>query len=133
MGIVDEDVVRVRESADIIQIVTAHTQLKKVGTQWSGLCPFHGEKSPSFSVNPDKGVFYCFGCQAKGDVITFVRDMEHLDFQTAVETLAAKTGIALRYTDKNEGERHAARGKLRDAGGFGVIRTIRGVGYALKS
>ncbi len=115
MGIVDEDVVRVRESADIVAVVTAHTQLRKQGTSWMGLCPFHGEKSPSFSVSQEKGVFYCFGCQAKGDVISFVRDMEHLDFQTAVEQLAAKTGIALRYTDKNEGARHAARSKLRDA------------------
>jgi len=115
MGILDEDVVRVRETADIIAVVTAHTQLKKVGANWSGLCPFHGEKSPSFSVNPEKGVFYCFGCQAKGDVISFVRDMEHLDFQGAVEQLAGKFGIALRYTDKFEGERREARSKLRDA------------------
>ena len=115
MGIVDEDVVRVREAADIVQIISAHTQLKRVGRSWSGLCPFHGEKSPSFSVNQEKGVFYCFGCQAKGDVITFVRDIDNLDFQAAVEQLAAKVGIALRYTDKQEGERREARGKLREA------------------
>jgi DNA primase len=115
MGIVDEDVQRVRDSADIIAVVSAHTQLKKVGANWSGLCPFHGEKSPSFSVNPDKGVFYCFGCGAKGDVISFVRDIDHLDFQGAVEFLAAKSGIALRYTDRIEGERREARGKLREA------------------
>jgi len=115
MGILDEDVQRVRDTADIVAIVSAHTQLKKTGANWSGLCPFHGEKSPSFSVNPDKGVFYCFGCQAKGDVISFVRDMDHLDFQGAVEFLASKTGIALRYTDRNEGERREARGKLREA------------------
>lgn len=115
MGIVDEDVQRVRDSADIVAIVSAHTQLKKQGANWSGLCPFHGEKSPSFSVNADKGVYYCFGCQAKGDVISFVRDIDHLDFQGAVEFLAAKSGIALRYTDRNEGERREARGKLREA------------------
>lgn len=115
MGIVDEDVARVRESADIIAVVSAHTQLKKTGANWSGLCPFHGEKSPSFSVNPDKGVFYCFGCGAKGDVISFVRDIDHLDFQGAVEFLAAKAGIALRYTDRQEGDRREARGKLREA------------------
>jgi DNA primase len=115
MGIVDEDVVRVRDTADIIQVISAHTQLKKVGNNWSGLCPFHGEKSPSFSVNPEKGVFYCFGCQAKGDVISFVRDIDHLDFQGAVEQLASKFGIALRYTDRNEGVRREARSRLRDA------------------
>ena len=115
MGILDEDVQRVRETADIVAVVSAHTQLKKAGNNWSGLCPFHGEKSPSFSVNADKGVFYCFGCQAKGDVISFVRDMDHLDFQGAVEFLAAKTGITLRYTDRAEGDRREARGKLREA------------------
>ncbi|MCU1352498.1 MAG: dnaG [Acidimicrobiales bacterium] len=115
MGIVDEDVARVRESADIVQIVSAHTQLKRVGRSWSGLCPFHGEKSPSFSVNAEKGVYYCFGCQAKGDVISFVRDIEHLDFAGAIELLAAKLGMALRYTDANEGEGRKQRSKLRDA------------------
>lgn len=115
MGILDEDVARVRDTADIIQVVSAHTQLRKTGANWSGLCPFHGEKSPSFSVNPEKGVFYCFGCQAKGDVITFVRDMDHLDFQGAVEQLAAKFGVALRYTDQREGQRRESRTKLREA------------------
>ncbi len=115
MGIVEEDVQRVRDAADIISVISAHTQLRKAGANWTGLCPFHGEKSPSFSVNPDKGVFYCFGCQAKGDVISFVRDIDHLDFQGAVEFLAAKSGIALRYTDRNEGERREARTKLREA------------------
>ena len=62
MGIVDEDVVRVREAADIVQVISAHTQLKRVGRSWSGLCPFHGEKTPSFHVDPEKGFFHCFGC-----------------------------------------------------------------------
>ena len=115
MGILDEDVQRVRDTADIVAVVSAHTQLKKQGANWSGLCPFHGEKSPSFSVSQEKGFYYCFGCQARGDVITFVREIDHLDFQGAVEFLAAKAGIALRYTDRNEGERREARGKLRDA------------------
>jgi DNA primase len=115
VGIVEEDVARVRETADIIAVVSAHTQLKKVGTNWSGLCPFHGERSPSLSVNAEKGVFHCFGCQAGGDVITFVRDIDHLDFQGAVEQLAAKFGIVLRYTDRFEGERREARSRLREA------------------
>lgn len=104
-----------RETADIIAVVSAHTQLKKVGTNWSGLCPFHGERSPSLSVSADKGVFHCFGCQAGGDVITFVRDIDHLDFQGAVEQLAAKFGIVLRYTDRFEGERREARSRLHEA------------------
>ena len=109
MGIVDEDVRKVRDESDIIRIITEHTQLKKTGAQWMGLCPFHGEKSPSFSVNAEKGVYYCFGCQVSGDVIDFVREIEGLDFAGSVEFLAAKTGIPLRYTDHNEGRRRNRR------------------------
>ncbi|MED5221198.1 MAG: DNA primase [Actinomycetota bacterium] len=109
MGIVDEDVRRVRDETDIVRIVTEHTQLKKTGAQWMGLCPFHGEKSPSFSVNAEKGVYYCFGCQVSGDVIDFVREVEGLDFAGSVEFLAAKAGIPLRYTDHNEGRRRNRR------------------------
>ncbi len=109
MGIVDEDVRKVRDESDIIRIITEHTQLKKTGAQWMGLCPFHGEKSPSFSVNAEKGVYYCFGCQVSGDVIDFVREIEGLDFAGSVEFLAAKTGIPLRYTDQNEGRRRNRR------------------------
>ena len=109
MGIVDEDVRKVRDESDIIRIITEHTQLKKTGAQWMGLCPFHGEKSPSFSVNAEKGVYYCFGCQVSGDVIDFVREIEGLDFAGSVELLAAKTGIPLRYTDHNEGRRRNRR------------------------
>ena len=81
----------------------------------AGLCPFHGEKSPSFSVNAEQGLYYCFGCQAKGDVITFVREIEHLDFVGAVEWLAGKAGITLRYTDQDEGEGRKRRARLIDA------------------
>lgn len=104
MGIVDEDVARVREMTDIVAIVSGYTQLKRVGTRWSGLCPFHAEKSPSFSVNAEEGLYHCFGCKASGDAITFVREMEHLDFPGAVEWLAGKAGVTLRYTEKNESE-----------------------------
>lgn len=115
MGIVDEDIVRVRETADIVAVISAHTQLRGGGHSWMGLCPFHGERTPSFSVNQVKGVYYCFGCQVRGDVITFVREIEHLDFQTAVERLAAQFGITLRYTDQDEGRRRDERRKLREA------------------
>jgi DNA primase len=84
MGIVDEDVVRVREASDIVALVTQHTALRKVGQRFTGLCPFHAEKSPSFSVNAEENLYYCFGCQAKGDVLTFVREIEHVVFVGAV-------------------------------------------------
>ena len=109
MGIVDEDIVKVRSASDIVAVISGHTQLKRVGTRWSGLCPFHTEKSPSFSVNSAEGLYYCFGCRVSGDVITFVREMEHTDFVGAVEWLAAKAGIVLRYTDRDEGAAHATR------------------------
>lgn len=115
VGIRDEDVAAVREAADLVAIVGQYTQLKRVGRNFSGLCPFHSEKTPSFSVNGEKGFFYCFGCQAKGDAISFVREIEHLDFVGAVEWLAAKTGITLRYTDENEGENRKRRARLVEA------------------
>ncbi len=112
MGIVDEDVVRVREATDMVAVVSQHLQLKRVGNRWVGLCPFHAEKSPSFSVNAEQGLYYCFGCQAKGDAITFVREIEHLDFPGAVEWLAAKAGITVRYTDTGENEGRKRRKRL---------------------
>lgn len=104
MGIVDEDIVRVRDAADIVAVISQHLQLKKVGRRWTGLCPFHQEKSPSFSVNAEEGLYYCFGCRASGDTITFVREIEHLDFVAAVERLASSAGVTLHYTDDDGGE-----------------------------
>ncbi len=115
MGIVDEDVARVRDDSDIVAVVTQYTQLRRVGRRFSGLCPFHAEKTPSFSVNHEEGVYYCFGCGVGGDVITFVREKEQLDFVGAVEWLANKFNISLRYTDSNEGESRRRRSRLQDA------------------
>jgi DNA primase len=112
VGINDDDVAAVRAASDIVQIVSEYTPLRRVGRQWTGLCPFHSEKTPSFSVNPNDNVFYCFGCQAKGDVIAFVMEKEALDFPGAVERLATKAGIRLRYTDRNEGEGRKKRARF---------------------
>ena len=120
MGILDDDIRRVREQSDIVGIVTQYTQLKKSGRQWMGLCPFHGEKTPSFSVSQEKAVFYCFGCQVQGDVIDFVREMEHLDFAGSVEYLANKANITLRYTDANESKKRGRRHSLVEAVGEAV-------------
>ena len=120
MGIVDDDIVRVRESSDIVAVISEHVQLKRVGRRFSGLCPFHSEKSGSFSVNQEQGLYYCFGCGAKGDVITFVREIEHVDFVGAVEFLAGKAGVTLRYTDKDEGEGRKKRTRLIEAVGRAV-------------
>ncbi len=96
MGIPDEDVARVRAATDIVALVGEHAALKRQGQRWVGLCPFHGEKTPSFSVNAEAGLYYCFGCQERGDAISFVRATEHLDFVDAVRRLADRTGITIR-------------------------------------
>jgi DNA primase len=112
MGIVDEDIVAVRAATDIVAVITKYTQLRRSGQRWVGLCPFHGEKTPSFSVNQELGLYRCWGCQVRGDVITFVREVEHLDFVGSVELLAGWAGITLRYSDKDEGESRQRRARL---------------------
>jgi DNA primase len=112
MGIVDDDIVAVREATDIVAVITKYTQLRRSGQRWVGLCPFHAEKTPSFSVNQELGLYRCWGCQVRGDVITFVREVEHLDFVGAVELLAGWAGITLRYSDKGEGETRKRRARL---------------------
>ncbi len=106
---------RVRAATDVIAVISEHVALKRVGRNYSGLCPFHGEKSPSFSVSPEKGTYYCFGCQAKGDVITFLREIEHLDFSAAIEKLAAKANIALRYDSEAASKDRVKRTQLLEA------------------
>jgi DNA primase len=100
---------------DAVQVIGEHVGLKKVGRRWTGLCPFHAERSPSFSLNAEEGLYYCFGCQAKGDVISFVREIEHLDFVEAVERLASRAGITLRYDKGAEGRDRQKRERLYEA------------------
>ena len=115
MGIVEEDVARVRAATDFVEVASEHLALKRVGRRWVGLCPFHAEKSASFSINAELGLYHCFGCQAKGDVITFVREVEHLDFVEAVERLASKANIELRYDEAKEGKDRQRRTRLIEA------------------
>ncbi|MHB1139985.1 MAG: DNA primase [Microthrixaceae bacterium] len=114
MGIVDEDIGRVREATDIVAVISQYTQLKRSGVQWQGLCPFHTEKSGSFYVNPSKGVYFCHGCKVSGDIITFIREKEQLDFAAAVEWLANRSGVTLRYTERDEGEGRKRQARLLD-------------------
>jgi DNA primase len=115
MGILDEDVARVREATNLVAMVSEHLGLRRVGRRYQGLCPFHTEKTASFSVNPELGFYHCFGCGASGDAITFVREMEHLDFVGAVERLAARAGIQLRYDDAAAGKERNRRQRLVEA------------------
>ena len=115
MGIVEEDIARVRAATNLVEVASEHVQTRRVGRRWVGLCPFHAEKTASFSINAEEGLYYCFGCQAKGDAITFVREVEHLDFAEAVERLAARAGIQLRYDDVREGKDRRRRSRLVEA------------------
>jgi DNA primase len=95
-----------RARTDIVQVIQQHVSLKKAGTSYKGLCPFHGEKTPSFHVNAEKGFFHCFGCGVGGDVIKFVEMHEKIGFTEAVRYLARKAGLTIPETgpDVNEAD-----------------------------
>ena len=115
MGIVTDDIARVRAATDIVAIISEHTEIKRSGRQWMARCPLHGERTPSMSVAPEKGVYYCFGCQRSGDVITFVQEIEGLDFAGAVEMLAGRAGIRLHYTSTDESAARSRRRRLLES------------------
>ena len=120
MGINEEDIAKVRSSVDLVQIIGEHTEIKRSGRSWMARCPLHGERTPSLSVSPEKGVYYCFGCQRSGDAISFVQEIDNLDFVGAVESLAGRFGVTLRYTSKDEGAGRARKRGLLDAVGKAV-------------
>jgi DNA primase len=99
---------RVRQAADIVEIVSAHTDLRRQGDRFVGLCPFHEERTPSFSVNAHEKLYYCFGCEAGGDVFRFVQEKEGIGFGEAVETLAERYGVELRR-EKEDPQAEARR------------------------
>lgn len=99
----DEIIEKVRDSSDIIDVISDYISLKKSGTNYVGLCPFHNEKTPSFTVSDTKQFFHCFGCGEGGDVVTFIMKRENLSFPEAVKLLADKKGIVIEETKpKNE-------------------------------
>jgi DNA primase len=120
MGIADEDIERVRAATDLAAVVGEHVALRRSGTRWVGLCPFHTERTPSFSVNGELGFFYCFGCGAKGDAITFVREVHQLDFVAAVELLAGRAGVEIRWDNRREAGERRRRSRLVEALGRAV-------------
>ena len=115
MGIAADVIEQVRSRVNLVEIVQPHIALRRVGRRWQGLCPFHAEKTPSFYVNEELGLYKCFGCNASGDVITFVREIEHLDFAQAVEYLAARAGVAMAYTDPGDNEERRRKRRLLEA------------------
>ena len=120
MAIPDEAVAQVRAATDLVALAGEHVALRRQGRRWVGLCPFHSEKTPSFTVNGEEGLYYCFGCQAAGDAISFVRAVEHLDFVEAVERLAERTGIPVRHEDAGGGRERKRRDRLLAAMGAAV-------------
>ena len=95
----DTSVEEVKAVADMVAVVSARTQLRKAGSRYTGRCPFHEERTPSFSVNAVEKLYYCFGCGAKGDLITFVRETEQLDFAGAIEWLADRFNVQIEYEE----------------------------------
>ena len=97
----DEIIEEVRQSNDIVDIISQYVHLKRSGRNYFGLCPFHNEKSPSFSVSPDKQIFHCFGCGVGGNVFTFLMKIEGISFVEAVQTLAERANIQLPTLENN--------------------------------
>jgi DNA primase len=97
----DTSVEAVKSAADMVVVVEMRTQLRKAGARFTGRCPFHEERTPSFSVNAVDKLYYCFGCGAKGDIITFVKETEQLDFAGAIEWLAERFNIPLEYEESS--------------------------------
>jgi len=95
MVIPDDKIEEIRNATDIVDVVGDFVSLKKRGSKFWGLCPFHSEKTPSFSVDPDHNMFYCFGCHKGGDVFTFVKEVDGVGFMEAVKSLAARAGVIL--------------------------------------
>lgn len=109
----DSSVEAVKAAADFVDVVSGRTQLRKAGARYTGRCPFHEERTPSFSVNAVDKLYYCFGCGAKGDLITFVRETEGLDFAGSIEWLAERFRVPIEYEESSPGEDAARRRRDR--------------------
>ena len=114
-----------KRQADIVRVIQDYVQLKKKGANWMACCPFHKEKTPSFSVSPQKEIFYCFGCHKGGSVFNFVMEIERVAFPEAIKIVADKVGMPLpkmvedsRFEVRRQeaDDRHRTVGRLPDAG-----------------
>ena len=128
--ITDEDKEKVRQATDFVQLVAETVELRQRGQEFWGCCPFHGEKSPSFKVNPNTGLWHCFGCGEGGDVFSYVQKRENLDFPDAIRFLADRAGIEL--AEERGGRRGPRRNRLIDclteAQSFYATMLMRGRG-----
>ena len=98
----DDIIEEVRMKNDIVDVISGYVKLQRKGSSYFGLCPFHNEKSPSFSVSPGKQMYYCFGCGAGGNVFTFLMEYENFTFVEAVKYLADRAGVRLPEAEYNE-------------------------------
>ena len=112
-GFTRESVERVKEATDIVEVISAYTDLRRSGTRFTGLCPFHDERSPSFSVDPADKLYHCFGCGVGGDVIKFVEEKEGLGFPEAVEALAERYGVELERESEDPRAEEARKRRAR--------------------
>ena len=108
-----ESIERVKDAADIVEIVSAYTELRRSGQRYQGLCPFHDERTPSFSVNATEKVYHCFGCGVGGDVITFVEEKEGMAFADAVEALAERYGVEVEREEEDPRLEEARKRRAR--------------------
>ncbi len=113
MGFPEGFVEEVRRTADIARYISEHVALKKAGSSWKGLCPFHHEKTPSFNVNPDRGIFHCFGCGAGGDVFKFAMLHDRASFPEAVEMVARRFGVPVPERSYEAGPEKKEREELQ--------------------
>src|SRR3984893_3503218 len=110
----DNAIDEVRQRSDIVEIIGAHVRLRRAGRNFVGLCPFHNEKTPSFSVNAERGFFHCFGCGAGGTVFNFIMKVEGLSFPEAIRSLATRYGVSL-PEQKHDGPAAAERDAIARA------------------
>ena len=109
----DELIEEVRSRNDVVDVISGYVRLQKRGSTYFGLCPFHNEKTPSFSVSPGKQMYYCFGCGAGGNVFTFMMQYENFTFQEAMQSLADRAGIELPKQEMSAAQREAADRRSR--------------------
>ena len=112
MGIPSETIEQIAAANDIVEMIGSYFPLKRAGTNFKALCPFHQEKTPSFTVSPSRQTFHCFGCGAGGSVFRFVMDYEHIDFPSAVRKLAARSGITV--VEKSSGRSRSDEERQRE-------------------
>ena len=118
-----DDVREVKSRLDIAEVIGDYVVLRKSGQTYWGKCPFHNEKTPSFSVSPERQTFHCFGCGKGGDVYTFIMEIENLDFKEALERLAERAGVKL------QGFAVSSRGLLHKVSRQCFRRSGKGISY----